>query len=206
MIEARHTVSGGLVADFFSGFMLGRAFREIRMHGTPGGDGLPLLVLANHFSWWDGFIQYRLNGAVFDRTLYTMMLEEQLRRHRVLNRCGCFSVRKGTRDAVESLRYCCGLLRDARNAVLLFPQGRIESMHAQRIGFGSGVRYIAERVPGAGTVLNANFADYGPHRKPSLDIYYEVVPPPLQPDSMEELYGDFYKRCRARQEEALWNG
>ena len=38
----------------------------------------PVLLLPNHHSWWDGFYVYLLNRMRFHRSLYLMMLEEQL--------------------------------------------------------------------------------------------------------------------------------
>lgn len=160
MITARHTWTGNLVAALYSGRKLDRAFRRILYDGDATGpvsegyapkiiieeggvagsalrsmEGLPLLVIGNHFCWWDGFIQQRLNKTFFHRTQYVMMLEEQLRRNPVLSRCGAFSVRKNSRDAVRSLDYAASLLNDPANMLIFFPQGRIESIHKDSVGF-----------------------------------------------------------------------
>lgn len=204
MIEARHTAAGTLVARIFSGWRLGRAFREVRLIGDYTDEGLPLLMLSNHFSWWDGFIQYRLNSGVFHRKLYVMMLEEQLRRNLILNRCGCFSIRKGGRGIIESLGYCAEVMKGSGNMLLIFPQGRIESMHTRRVKFEAGIGYLTERIANPyGIVLNVNLPDYFSRKKPVLNVWYRYVRPDEfdGPDTLEKLYNDFYDECVKRQAE-----
>ncbi len=74
------------------------------------------------------------------------MLEEQLRKHMYLNKAGGFSVRKGSRSIVESLGYTAELLNDKNNLVLMFPQGRIESMHKQDFVFEKGIEYVLKKA------------------------------------------------------------
>lgn len=202
MIGARHTVGGRLLAASVAGFGLSHAFREVRIHGDAERTGAALLLVANHFSWWDGFIQYRLCRELLGRQLYVMMLEEELQRHPVLKRCGCFSVRKHSRDAVESLDYALRLLGDGRNAVLLFPQGRIESMHTERIRFESGLGYLLKHARSDFRIgFNANFADYFSFRRPSLDIWFESRPRDAfrTVAEAEAAYNTFYRACARAQ-------
>lgn len=204
MIEAKHTPAGMLLADFLSGYALGRAFRAVRLRGEAAPERGPLLMVANHFSWWDGFIQYRLCRRLLGRKLYVMMLEEQLRRHPVLVRCGCFSVRRQSREAVESLDYALRILGDRGNAVLLFPQGRIESLHVGHIRFQSGVGYLLRRAPeGLRIGFNVNLPDYFAHRRPALNVYFEsrAAGEFSSTADLEEAYNDFYQRCIRRQHE-----
>lgn len=199
MIEAAHTLRGEAVARFVSGPMLGKAFRALRIAGNCPDEGLPVLMIANHFCWWDGFIQYRLNRARFGRRLYVMMLEEQLRRHPLLRECGCFSVEKGSRQVIESLAYCRRILHDPRNMLLLFPQGKIESMHLAEYRFERGAEYILRRLDGnVQVVFNVNLVDYFSYRKPSLTVWYEPYDPGTDPrtETLEQAFNVFARRCR----------
>ncbi|WP_418983483.1 lysophospholipid acyltransferase family protein [Alistipes sp.] len=202
MIPARHTFTGALIAQLYAGPLLQRAFREIRFRGEGTDRGEPILMLANHFCWWDGFIQYRLNRAFFRRKLYVMMLEEQLAKHPLLARCGCFSVRKNSRSLLETLDYCAQVLRSPDNMLLIFPQGAVESMHLPTPAFQAGAGRLFERIGGAcDVVLNVNLTDYGAERKPRLDGYFRTLPGQELADAqaLRREWERFYAACRERQ-------
>lgn len=202
MIPARHTFAGELVAGFFAGPLLRRAFREVRIVGKVEDEGLPILLLANHFCWWDGFIQYRLNRALFRRRLYTMMLEEELLKHPILSQCGCFSVRKHSRSVLDSLAYCIEVMRPPENMLLLFPQGRIESMHCNAPGFESGTSRLLDRIDNDYRILlNVNLLDYGAGRKPSLNCYLRMLRggEVAGGDALRAEWDNFYADCKQRQ-------
>lgn len=202
MIRARHTPDGALVAAICAGPLLGRAFRQVRFSGEWTDEGLPVLMLANHFCWWDGFIQYRLNRALFHRKLHVMMLEEQLARHPFLNRCGCFSIKKNSRSMLETLDYCAELMRVPRNMVLLFPQGGIESMHRDEFRFQPGVGRLLQRIGSeCSIVLNVNLTDYGSGRRPALNCYFRTCRSSDFPtaEALAREGDRFYKACKKLQ-------
>jgi len=202
MIPARHTLTGKLVSGYFSGPKLDREFHDVRFHGERDRSGLPVLLLANHFSWWDGFIQFRLNRGFYGRKLHVMMLEEQLRRHMILNRCGCFSIRKQSRDVLESLEYCRQVMEDFRHMLLLFPQGEIRSMHLDEIRFESGLDYLMRRIRNNFRIaFNVNLPDYYSGRRPTLNVYFKTLAHDHFRDAgeVEEGFNHFYRECRHRQ-------
>lgn len=202
MIKARHTLFGRMVSNLYSGSKMNRAFRETAYLGEWNENGLPILMLSNHFCWWDGFIQYRLNQTIFGRKLYTMMLEEQLRKNRILNKCGCFSVRKNSRSIIETLDYCIEIVKEQGNMLLIFPQGEIQSMHTERIKFESGLRYLLKHIENdVNIVFNVNLVDYFSEKKPKLNIYFKVLLSTQFADkqNIEEKYNAFYAECRNKQ-------
>lgn len=135
MIKANKTYLGVLFFDLYAKIQLKRYFRRITVIGSFEDSGKPILLISNHFSWWDGFIQLWLNKRVFKRKLYVMMLEEQLRKFMILNQGGAFSIRKNSRDIVESLEYTTGLLKYKENVLLIFPQGEIQTTIYTRFCF-----------------------------------------------------------------------
>lgn len=202
MIRARHTFSGQLVAGLFAGPLLGRAFREVRFIGEVVDEGLPILMLSNHFCWWDGFIQYRLNQARLRRRLYVMMLEEQLAKHPILAQCGCFSVKRNSRSILESLDYCIEVMRSPANMLLIFPQGAIRSIHIDTPAFLPGTRYLLDRIGGDYRILlNVNLPDYGSGKKPYLNCYQEMLcgPDAARGNSLCKEWKVFYAACKKRQ-------
>lgn len=202
MIKARHTVLGAMVAELYSGFGLNRAFRQTEYTGEWIDNGLPILMLSNHFCWWDGFIQYRLNRKVFHRKLYVMMLDEQLRQNMILNQCGCFSVKKNSRNIIESLNYGKEILSNSGNLLLIFPQGEIQSMHTESIKFGSGPGFLLKELGSrVNIVFNVNLVDYFSKRKPAMSIYFKALSSDLFVDTptLEKQYNQFYTRCIEQQ-------
>jgi len=135
MIKAKHHI---FIYPFFKWFTVRKlksTFNKIEIIGTCKDENLPVLVIANHISWWDGFWVMYLNMQKFHRKFYFMMLEEQLRKHWYFNFTGGYSVRKSSRSIIDTLNYTAELLEHSSNMVLLFPQGRITSMHNQEIKF-----------------------------------------------------------------------
>lgn len=202
MIKARHTYTGKLVCDFFSEYRLNDAFRSVKIYGEGDSKGLPVLMIANHFSWWDGFIQYRLNRKVFGKIFHVMMLEEQLSKNMILNKGGAFSIRKNTRDIIHSLNYCTDLLKDKDNLVLIFPQGKIESIYTPYIQFEKGLDYLLKRVTNeVQLVFNINLVDYFSQKKPSLNIYYKTysLSSPFDLADIERDFNIYLDECKSLQ-------
>lgn len=202
MIEARHTLIGTIVANLYSGSKMNRAFRETTYIGEWNENGLPILMLSNHFSWWDGFIQYRLNRTLFNRKLYVMMLEEQLRKNVILNKCGCFSIRKNSRSIIETLDYCLDIVKERDNMLLIFPQGEIQSMHTEWIKFESGLRYLLKHIENdVNVVFNVNLIDYFSEKRPALNIYFKASLSTrfLDMQTLEKEYNAFYTECKNKQ-------
>ena len=105
---------------------------------------LPLLLCANHSSWWDGYV-----ALVVERALgldaYLMMEEAQLRRYFFFSWVGCFSVnRQDVRSALQTLQYAGRLLKErAGRMVWLFPQGEIVPNDRRPLVFFNGAAYLA---------------------------------------------------------------
>ncbi|HCO66686.1 MAG TPA: glycerol acyltransferase [Dysgonomonas sp.] len=202
MIKARHTYTGKLVCNFFSEYRLNGVFHSVNMYGDGGNKRLPVLMIANHFSWWDGFIQYRLNRKVFGKIFHVMMLEEQLSKNMILNKGGAFSIRKNSRDIIYTLNYCADLLEDKDNLVLIFPQGKIESIHTPYIQFEKGLDYLLKHLKNeVQLVFNINLVDYFSQKKPSLNIYYKTysLSSPFDLADIERDFNIYLDECKSLQ-------
>lgn len=207
MIKANHTFTGQLVSGFFAGYRLDKAFRNVYIDGDRIDEHLPVLMIANHFSWWDGFIQYRLNRHAYKRKFHVMMLEEQLSRHPILTQCGAFSIRKRSREMIESLDYCIELLENKNNLVLLFPQGKIESIYTSYFVFEKGLNYIFKHMQNeVQLIFNVNLINYFSEKKPALYIYYKkyMFLPPLDIKYIEKDFNRFADTCKLIQKSG-WN-
>jgi hypothetical protein len=133
-----------------------------------------------------------------------MMLEEQLTDRKFLNKAGAYSIKKGGRSAVESLRYTAELLQENKNLVVLYPQGEFQSLYSRRIKFEKGIQVIASQVKNEYHLLfYVALADYFSERKPFLNIYLREVSRELALNAaeLESAYNRFLDECILQQKE-----
>jgi chlorobactene lauroyltransferase len=148
MIEAsKHSV----IESAFSAMnrsMLRRAFHSVRVEGKEHVLQLdrrrPMIIFANHSSWWDGLIEFYLSHEVFKVDSYLIMDEEQLVKYRFFRWIGAFSVnRQNPREAVRSLHYAAALLNRPNRLLWIYPQGVMRPNDARPLRFEQGVVRIA---------------------------------------------------------------
>ncbi|MCF8308330.1 MAG: lysophospholipid acyltransferase family protein [Bacteroidales bacterium] len=198
MIKARHKKPYDWFFKWYSRWMIKAHFREMEIHGNVADDGNPILVIGNHFSWWDGFIMVEVNNRLWRRYFNVMMLEEQLENHMFLNKAGAFSIKKGERSLVESLAYSGELLSDSENLVLMFPQGEIQTKYTRKFEFEKGVETILKKSQGKPQVVfSAALIEYFSYRKPRMDVYlqkldYEIIP---STSDLQDAYNNFFKEA-----------
>lgn len=190
IIKSRHHWFYYPFFKFYSRWMPRKAFRSVKMHHTLDDKGLPILMIGNHTSWWDGFLAQYINLEIFNRRLHIMMLEEQLRQRMFLNKTGAYSIKKGHRSALESLQYTAEILSDPGNLAILYPQGKIHSILDFPVKFESGwynlFRYLDHPIQ---MVFYITLFDYFSSSKPELHIYlYDYA---YEGKSFEEIEKDF---------------
>jgi 1-acyl-sn-glycerol-3-phosphate acyltransferase len=172
IIKARHHWFYYPFFKWYSRWMTGRDFSRVELHHQLEDKGLPILMVGNHVSWWDGFLAQYINLELFNRKLHIMMLEEQLEKRMFLNKTGAYSIRKGGRSALESIKYTAEILSDPHHLAILFPQGSIHSITDLPVTFESGwyhlFRYLERPIQ---VVFFVTLFDYFSHRKPQLHIY-----------------------------------
>jgi len=148
------------------------AFGSVHLHHELEDRGLPILMIGNHTSWWDGFIAQYINLELFNRKIHIMMLEDQLSKRMFLNKTGAYSIRKGSRSALESIQYTADILRDPGNLAVLFPQGKIHSILDHPVHFEQGwfrlFRYLEQPVQ---VIFFVSLFDFFSSRKPALYLY-----------------------------------
>lgn len=109
----------------------------------------PVLVLANHTSWWDGPLGLLMTGLFSPLAGYMAMEAENLARYPAFRRAGCFGLdRASPARALGALAYAGELLRQPDAAVWLFPQGRMRHLDQRPLEFEGGLgllgRYIGD--------------------------------------------------------------
>jgi 1-acyl-sn-glycerol-3-phosphate acyltransferase len=158
---------------------------------------LPVLIIANHISWWDGIWVMYLNLKLMNRKFHFMMLEEQLKKFKHCYYVGGYSVKKKSKSIIESLNYTIDLLSDKKNMVLLFPQGEIQSLYQPDVKFEKGIDHILKKVGDKIQVLFvANLVDYFSNPKPSIFTYLkEYSNLNFEPGKVEKEFNLFYAEC-----------
>lgn len=127
--------------------------RRVRtlMAGLPANlpPDVPLLLAANHVSWWDPFtlreVQRTLRPA---SPVFVVMLEAELARRPYFRRMGVHGLEPGSG---ASLRACIRRLRRRLRerpdgSVVFFPQGRIWPSFRRPLGFHPGVGLLAREL------------------------------------------------------------
>ncbi len=203
MIKAKHHWFIYPFFIFYSFWKIKRHFKDVHINTLLPTDTIdkPILLIGNHISWWDGFIVQYINQKLWKKKFHFMMLEEQLVKHRFLNLTGGFSIAKKSKEIIASLRYANELLQDKTNLVLMFPQGKITSMHQQTMVFEKGIERILQHTSETiELVFMVNLIDYFSHATPSLSIYItNYQGDKSNHKDIEKAFQDFYTSCVDKQ-------
>jgi 1-acyl-sn-glycerol-3-phosphate acyltransferase len=179
---------------------MNRSFHAVKISGNIEDRGLPVLMVCNHMSWWDGIWALHINQVLFGRKYFFMMLEEQLRKNWFLNYTGGYSIAKNSRGILESIGYTVELLQSSKNAVLLFPQGEIRSMHNRNFVFEKGiVRILRQTGNEVQVVFIANIIDYHSNVKPTVYSFVHDYRGDYSLQELQDGYNNFYRECMEKQ-------
>jgi chlorobactene lauroyltransferase len=109
---------------------------------------LPVLLVANHTSWWDGFLLREVHRRLRPSApFHVVMTERELRRVPVFRWMGAVPLSDGPLAARSLLRDLRGRIDRRPDAVLgMFPQGRIWPSHGRPPGFRPGAAWLARRL------------------------------------------------------------
>lgn len=202
MIHSNHDPLTIWFFDLYFRLCMFFQFRGIEIHGEVPDKGKSILLLQNHFSWWDGYWSFYLSKRVFKRKFHVMMLEEQLRKRMFINRCGAFSVRKDSRELIESLHYAAALLDDPNKLVCLYPQGQIQSQHRSPVTFESGASWILKQSKADVQVcFCVSLVDYFSQPKPVVHFHLKYYEGAKTNQALEKAYNEFRNQCIKNQHE-----
>jgi len=148
MIKARHAAWADWIFQPYLTRLCRRHFHAICLLGNvpETNPDLPLLLLPNHSTWWDGFFVYLLNKKLFRRRLYLMMLEGQLARYKFFSRLGAYSINPHSAGSIKnSLRYSADILNEKiapRPLLCIFPQGELLPWDKRPLVYKNGLKAI----------------------------------------------------------------
>ena len=130
------------------------------------------MLLANHFSWWDGFLMFQLNNLVFKRNFHVLVADEDYRNKWYLKYLGAFAANNKGKDVLDTLTYAGKLLDEPENLVLLFPQGKLYSNHVRSVAFEKGMMQLLNATKKKfQIVFSVTLTDFFEHKKPGMHTY-----------------------------------
>ena len=129
-----------------------RHFHAVRIAHAERFSGMsgPLIVYANHSSWWDPMVSVLLAGELMPgRRHYAPMDAAALERYGILKRLGIFPVEMNSaRGAVQFLRTGETILLEG-GVLWVTPQGRFCDPRERPLEFKPGMAALAARVAAA---------------------------------------------------------
>jgi len=167
--------SNWLIFNYFSWYIsnsVRKHYHHIKYDKIEFDPERSVLLIANHYSWWDGFLFFHLNKLFFKKKFHIMVLEETIIKHGFLKYVGSFSVSKNSRSMLETLKYAGNLLNDPQNLVVIFPQGKLYSNFINAINFEKGLdRIVGFSQQKFNYVFAASFTEGFSEPKPTVFIY-----------------------------------
>ncbi len=202
MIKSRHHRLTLWFFDLYFRWKMKFHFRDIEIMGDEVDPGRPVLLLQNHFSWWDGYWTFYLSKRFFKKKFHVMMLEEQLKKHMFISRCGAFSVKKKSKDLMESLHYALEIIQKPDNLLCLFVQGKIQSQYLSTIKFEKGASWLLNKSKSEIQVFFCvALVDYFSKPKPILRFYLKRYEGEESIKELEAAYNSFRNSSIKKQEE-----
>ena len=167
-----------LIVKFFTWYIkviINKDFTSFSFNDPEIDKSRSILLLSNHFSWWDGFLMFHLNKLLLKKNFHVMVTEENYRKVAFLKYLGAFPVKKNSKSLIESLEHAGKLLDDKNNLVLIFPQGKLYSNHVKEIAFEKGlINLINSSQKNFQYLFAASFVDYFEKRKPTVTCYLQT--------------------------------
>lgn len=172
-----HPRKNNFIYRFFSWyieFIIKKDFTNFHYNTIETKEDTSILILANHFSWWDGFFIFYINKKLFKKQFHVLINAENYNKVGFLKYLGAFAAEGGGKDIIGMLSYASKLLDDKNNLVLIFPQGKLHSNHVKNITFEKGVmQIIKSSQKRLNIVFSATFVDYFSKRKPTVQTYLQ---------------------------------
>ncbi|MEM0927183.1 MAG: lysophospholipid acyltransferase family protein [Planctomycetota bacterium] len=120
--------------------------RASRPVSETGGER-PLILFANHPSWWDPLIAQYLNRTLFDnRTFYAPIDAEALEQYKVFERLGFFGVRLSSKSGAAAFLANSRDVLDRPSAALwITPEGQFSDVRDHTTPLMPGLAHLCHR-------------------------------------------------------------
>ncbi|MDR6942396.1 1-acyl-sn-glycerol-3-phosphate acyltransferase [Mucilaginibacter pocheonensis] len=205
MVYNKKNIFINRIIHYYVKWAVGKHFHELLLNNIEVDQDKSILLIANHFSFWDGLIIYCINEKLLKKKYHVMVQKETVHKLTYLKFSGAFSITKNSKDIIESLNYASELLNDPQNLVLIFPQGKLYSNYIDDVRFDKGVLRIMQKAQGKFQLIFAStFIQYFKHKKPTATVYLKKETENFTGKTIVELkeaYQQHYSRSKRLQTE-----
>jgi 1-acyl-sn-glycerol-3-phosphate acyltransferase len=152
-------------------------FHSLRVSQTglpPASDELPLVVYANHASWWDALVFLVTKDQFFsDRAAFAPIDAAMLERYKFFRKLGFFGVQQNAQGgAIQFLRVAEALLESPQTLLAITPQSRFVDVRERPLRFAPGLGHLATRTQQAAFVPFAVEYVFWEERLPEILIRF----------------------------------
>lgn len=193
------------ILHYYVKWIVRRHFYELQVEPVEFDPDKSILLVANHFSFWDSLILYIVCYKLLKKRFYVMVREDTTIQLKYLKYGGAFSINKNSKNMLQSLDYAAKLLGDPQNLVLIFPQGKLFSNFVDDIHFEKGITRVIEKTEGKFQLLfAATFVQYLKHKKPTATVFLQNAS--AESKSFEDLknaYQKHYDNAKLQQTEIV---
>ncbi len=138
------------LAEPYLRWYFSRNFHAVRVErdGLPAmAPGRPIIVCANHPSWWDPALFALLTRLLFPgRAGYGPMDADALGKYGVLRRIGVFGIQPGPRGAARFLRTSLDLLAEPGTLLWITAEGAFTDPRRRPVRLRPGIAHLARRA------------------------------------------------------------
>ena len=129
---------------------LRKHFHAVRLSASGSqlpNDGEPILIVANHPSWWDPMVGMPLVLTLKNYRSYAPIHSAMLEKYPIFGKLGFFGVDpKSLRSAAEFLSTGEAILAEPRRALWVTAQGEFTDVRTRPLKLKSGVGHVANRM------------------------------------------------------------
>jgi len=178
MLKANKSLWFEKIYAVYNRNLFNRRFNSLQVSGLKflkvKEEKTPLIIYANHSSWWDGLTAFQISRqAGLDS--FIMMEEKQLKKLRLFRKLGAFSVvRENNREALKSINYAIQILeQNPIRTLWIFPQGEISPNDARPLRFYNGLARIIKRLEKCSVISLAMRYEFLGEYKPDIFVKFE---------------------------------
>lgn len=134
---------------------LSRSFHAVRRLGAPPPTTGPLVIVANHPSWWDAALFTWLSATMFaDKRSFAPIDADMLRRYPFFARLGAFGVKAGSFSGASSFLAVARHVLAAPDGLLFVnAEGRFRDVRGRPLEIAPGLAHLARDAPAGVTFL-----------------------------------------------------
>lgn len=193
MIKAKHNYFARKLFDLYIDKLMKKSFSHFYfMNQLPKfSEDATLILTPNHFSWWDGFFIDFLNRKLIKRKIHVLMLDNQLKKFWFFRFVGAFSIDlENKKTMIHTFKYVKELLKDSRNLVVIYPQGKIEPFDSVT-EIKEGVKIFANLSENVCLIPVAFKIQFNEEMKPDI---YSAIGESISNTEIKENFNIFQQR------------